>query len=386
MFRPFRDLWGNCNPTGNRRKDTTVSVLDKFSDPKLCRSLLDRIHAELDGELRFMEVCGTHTVSIFRSGLHSLLPERVIHLSGPGCPVCVTHESEVALYLDLAARDDVIVATFGDLMRVPGPGGRNLKAAQAEGARVQVVYSPFDAIKLAQDNPDTKVVFLGIGFETTAPTVAATVKMAEQAGLTNFHVVSFHKLVPPALAALMADPELRLDALIMPGHVTSIIGPAAYGFLADEFKLPAVVTGFAPLDILQALLELVRQRNDGRAEVVNMYTRAVPEEGNPKAVAIMNEVFDTADALWRGLGKIPASGLEFAPQYERFDAKKVLGLTLHEEPPIPGCRCGEVLKGKLAPNKCPLFGKACTPAKPVGPCMVSTEGSCAAYFKYHTEL
>lgn len=363
-----------------------MSVLDKFSDPKLCRSLLDRIHAELDGELRFMEVCGTHTVSIFRSGLHTLLPDRVIHLSGPGCPVCVTHESEVAMYLDLASREDVIVATFGDLMRVPGPKGRNLKAAQAEGARVSVVYSPFDAIKLAQDNPDAKVVFLGIGFETTAPTIAATIKMAEKANLNNFLVVSFHKLVPPALRALMSDPELNVHALLMPGHVTSIIGPKAYNFLADEFKLPSVVTGFDPLDILQSLLELIRQRNRGVAEVVNMYTRAVPEEGNPKAMEIMNEVFVPSDALWRGIGMLPQSGLEIAPEFERFDAKKVLGLTLHEEPPIPGCRCGEVLKGKLSPNECPLFGKACTPAKPVGPCMVSTEGSCAAYFKYHTEL
>ncbi|NJB67061.1 hydrogenase expression/formation protein HypD [Desulfobaculum xiamenense] len=363
-----------------------MSVLDKFSDPKLCRSLLDRIHAELDGELRFMEVCGTHTVSIFRSGLHSLLPDRVIHLSGPGCPVCVTHESEVAMYLDLASRDDVIVATFGDLMRVPGPGGRNLKAAQADGARVAVVYSPFDAVKLAQANPDAKVVFLGIGFETTAPTVAATIQMAAKAGLDNFHVVSFHKLVPPALRALMADPELRVDALIMPGHVTSIIGPRAYDFLAEEFHLPSVVTGFDPLDILQSLLELVRQKNAGRAEVVNMYTRAVPEEGNPKAMSIMNEIFVPADALWRGIGMIPGSGLEIAPAYERFDAKKVLGLELVDVPPIKGCRCGDVLRGKLTPNKCPLFGKACTPAKPVGPCMVSTEGSCAAYFKYNTEL
>ncbi|SKA73095.1 hydrogenase formation protein HypD [Desulfobaculum bizertense] len=363
-----------------------MNMLKSFSDPRLCRSLLDKIHEELHDELRFMEVCGSHTVSIFRSGLHSLLPKNIIHLSGPGCPVCVTHESEVGMYLDLAAREDVIVATFGDLMRVPGPEGRNLKTAQAEGSRIKVVYSPFDALELARQNPDAKVVFLGIGFETTAPVVAATIHMAEQQGLKNFFVLSFHKLVPPALNALMSDPEIKVNALIIPGHVAVVVGTHPYDFLPQKFQLPAVVTGFDPLDILQSLLELVRQHNEGRAAVVNHYTRAVQENGNPRAVEFMEKVFEPTDALWRGIGLLPMSGLKIAPAYEAFDAKKVLGLELHEEKPIPGCRCGEVLKGKLAPNKCPLFGKVCTPASPVGPCMVSTEGSCAAYFKYNTEL
>lgn len=363
-----------------------MSILDKFSDPALCKTLLDKIHAELTDELRFMEVCGTHTVAIFRSGLHTLLPEKIIHLSGPGCPVCVTHDSEVALFLELAGREDVIVATFGDLMRVPGPGGANLKAAQAEGARVSVVYSPMDALTLARENPDSKVVFLGVGFETTAPTVAATLQMAKKMGLSNFMVLSFHKLVPPAIRALGSDPEIALDALIMPGHVSTIVGIEPYGFIASELKLPAVVTGFDPLDVLQSLLEIVRQKNEGRAEVVNLYTRAVQDIGNPRAVQIMDEVFTGADALWRGIGLIPGSGLVLSEAYEQFDAMKRLGLELKEVKPIPGCRCGDILKGKMAPNKCPLFGKACTPAKPVGPCMVSTEGSCAAYFKYHTDL
>lgn len=363
-----------------------MSILDKFSDPALCKTLLDKIHEELNDELRFMEVCGTHTVSIFRSGLHTLLPDKVVHLSGPGCPVCVTHDSEVALYLELAQREDVIVATFGDLIRVPGPGGANLKQAQAEGARVSVIYSPMDALQLAQENPDATVVFLGIGFETTAPTVAATLQMADKMGLKNFQVLSFHKLVPPALGALLGDPELNLHALIMPGHVTTILGVEPYRFIAEDFGLPAVVTGFDPLDVLQSLYEIVRQRNEGRAEVVNKYSRAVHDEGNPKAQAVMNDVFAPADALWRGIGMIPGSGLELAPKYERFDAMKRLNLELKEVPPLKGCRCGDVLRGKMAPNKCPLFGKACTPAKPVGPCMVSTEGSCAAYYKYHTDL
>lgn len=333
-----------------------------------------------------MEVCGTHTVAIFRSGLHSLLPDEIIHLSGPGCPVCVTHDSEVALFLELAARDDVIIATFGDLMRVPGPNGGNLKAAQAEGARVSIVYSPADAIKLAQENPDSKVVFLGVGFETTAPTVAATIQMAQKVGVDNLLILSFHKLVPPAIAALGADPEIALDGLIMPGHVSTILGLEPYRFIAQDLGLPAVVTGFDPLDILQSLLEIIRQRNEGRAEVVNLYTRAVDDEGNPKAKAFLDEVFVTTDALWRGIGPIPKSGLAISEKYEQFDAMKQLGLELKDVKPLAGCRCGDVLKGKMAPNNCPLFGKACTPAKPVGPCMVSTEGSCAAYFKYHTEL
>jgi hydrogenase expression/formation protein HypD len=363
----------------------TASLTDGFRDPELCKGVLDLIRSELREPIRFMEVCGTHTVAIFRSGIHSLLPCEVVHVSGPGCPVCVTHDSEVALFLDLAARPDVTVATFGDLMRVPGPGGRSLKAAQAEGASIRIVYSPMDALALAREDPSRTVVFLGVGFETTAPTVAATLKMARAANVGNFKVLSLHKLVPPALRALLSDPEVALDALILPGHVTSIIGLSAYAFLADEFRVPSVVTGFEPLDILRALLELVRQRNEGRAEVRNLYSRAVPDAGNPKARAIMAEVFQPSDALWRGIGPIPGSGLALAEAYREFDAMAALGLTLREVRPLPGCRCGEVLKGKLAPSGCPLFGKACTPARPVGPCMVSSEGSCAAYYTFRTE-
>ncbi|MGE4299852.1 MAG: hydrogenase formation protein HypD [Desulfovibrionaceae bacterium] len=362
-----------------------MNVFEGFKDAKLGRALLERLKEELDGPVRFMEVCGTHTVAIFQSGLHSLLPKEIVHLSGPGCPVCVTHETEVEAFLDLAARDNVILATFGDLMRVPGRKGRNLKAAQAEGARVEVVYSPVDALTLAANNPDAKVVFLGVGFETTAPAIAGTVVMARQRGLTNFHVLCFHKLVPPALRALLADPEAALDGFIMPGHVSAIIGIEPYRFVADEFKVPAVITGFEALDIMQALLLIVQMRKKGEAHVVNQYSRVVSDAGNARAMSIMNQVFAPCDALWRGIGMIPGSGLAFTPEYEAFDAAKVLGLTMVEAPPLPGCRCGDVLRGKLAPNKCPLFKKACTPANPVGPCMVSTEGSCAAYFKYCLE-
>lgn len=363
-----------------------MNLFDAFKDPQLCRNLLEILKKESDKPLRFMEVCGTHTVAIFQSGLRGLLPENIIHLTGPGCPVCVTHESEVAAFLDAAGKDGVILATFGDLMRVPGPKGRSLKEAQAEGARVEVVYSPFDAVALAARNPDAKVVFLGVGFETTAPTVAATVKIAREQGLKNFMIMSFHKLVPPALDALMADKDTSIDAFILPGHVSAIIGKAPYEPLASVHNIPAVITGFEPMDILQALIHITRMRASGKPAVVNEYGRVVPDAGNAKALSVMYEVFSPADALWRGLGRIPQSGLVLSEAYEEFDAFKRLDVTLQESPPLPGCRCGEVLKGKMAPDQCPLFGKACTPASPVGPCMVSTEGGCAAYYKYRLEL
>ena len=363
-----------------------MSSFDAFKDPTLCRALLARLTEEATAPLRFMEVCGTHTVSIFQSGLRGLLPKTITHVTGPGCPVCVTHESEVAAFLDLAGRDDVIIATFGDLMRVPGPGGRNLKTAQADGARVEVVYSPVDALAVARANPGRQVVFLGVGFETTAPTVAATIKLAREQGLGNFKVLSFHKLVPPALDVLLSDPDAHLDAFILPGHVSAIIGAAPYAFVAEKYRVPAVITGFEPLDILSALRDIVAMRRTGKPAIHNTYTRVVSENGNPVARAMMDTVFEPADALWRGLGTIPRSGLAIRGEFAAFDAFASLGVTLKEAPPLAGCRCGEVLKGKMAPNDCPLFDKACTPATPVGPCMVSTEGGCAAYYKYQMEL
>jgi hydrogenase expression/formation protein HypD len=360
----------------------SFELLNKFRDPELCGKVLETLRAELSGGLRFMEVCGTHTVAIFQSGLRSLLPDEIIHLSGPGCPVCVTHESEVNAFLDLAGRDNVIMATFGDLMRVPGHQGRNLKKAQADGARVKVVYSPFDTLKLARENPGDLVVFIGVGFETTAPTIAATMKMAREQGLDNVRVLCFHKTVPAALEVLLADEKAGIEGFILPGHVSAIIGLEPYKFIADKYSRSAVITGFEPLDILQSLLQMVRWRNAGEAHVVNNYTRIVGDAGNGKAREIMYEVFEPSDALWRGIGRIPGSGLEIRPQWEMFDAKKEFGIVIEEGAPLPGCKCGDILKGIKRPDECPLFKKACTPANPVGPCMVSTEGSCAAYYKY----
>lgn len=369
--------------------DTTLNAA-AFADPALCRGLLETLEAELDGPFRFMEVCGTHTVSIFRSGLRSLLPEGVIHLSGPGCPVCVTHDREIAAAMALAGRDGVTIATFGDLMRVPGPGGASLKSAKAEGAQVEIVYSPLDALALARREKDRTVVFLGVGFETTAPTVAATMRMARAEGLTNFAVLAFHKLVPPALDALLAESGgaaqgTGIDGFLLPGHVSTIIGVEPYRFMADRYHKPGVVGGFDPADILQSLILLIRMRKSKTPDIINQYSRAVSDQGNPRAREMLFEVFEASDALWRGIGLIRQSGLAVRDAYAAYDARRRFSLELPDVPEIRGCKCGEVLKGRLAPDGCPLFGKTCTPASPVGPCMVSTEGSCAAYFKYGVE-
>ncbi len=357
-----------------------------FADPALCQGLLHALEQKLDAPLRFMEVCGTHTVAIFRSGLRSLLPKGIEHLSGPGCPVCVTHDREIAACITLAGRDGVRIATFGDLMRVPGPEGKSLKQAKAQGAAIDIVYSPLDALQLAQQHKDEQIVFLGVGFETTAPTVAATIQMAQRKGLPNFSVLSFHKLVPPALEALLADErpteEGGIDAFLLPGHVSTILGLEPYRFMVERYARPGVIGGFDPADILQSLLLMLEMRKKSVPAIVNQYSRAVSDTGNAHARAILFDVFAPSDALWRGIGLIPASGLVMKDSYAEYDAWKRFSLTLPDVPEVKGCTCGDILKGRRSPGQCPLFGKACTPANPVGPCMVSTEGSCAAYFKY----
>ncbi len=356
-----------------------------FADPELCLPMLQQLQENLHAPLRFMEVCGSHTVSIFRSGLRSILPKGITHLSGPGCPVCVTHDREVAAYLELAKKDEIILATFGDLMRVPSSTGQNLKDAKASGARVEIVYSPLDALTLARNNPTDKVVFLGIGFETTAPTVAAVVQMAKLEALANFFVLPFHKLVPPALELLLQEDSQDdgIDAFLLPGHVSTILGVEPYKFMVEKYHKPGVIGGFDPTDILQSLLLMLDMRNKNQPAIMNQYSRAVSDNGNPKARAILFDVFETADALWRGIGLIPESGLAMRAKYAEFNAFEHFALSLPDVPEIKGCRCGDVLKGKISPAQCPLFGKACVPAKPIGPCMVSSEGSCAAYFSYN---
>ncbi|WP_294559681.1 hydrogenase formation protein HypD [uncultured Mailhella sp.] len=364
-----------------------MDISSSFHDPALCRALLERLSGEIEAlgrPVRFMEVCGTHTVSLFQSGLRSLLPQGLEHLSGPGCPVCVTHDAEVAAFIRAAEKPGVIVATFGDLLRVPGPDGRSLKNAMAEGARVEVVYSPLDAVRIASEHPSDTVVFPSVGFETTAPVIAGALMAARRAGLSNFCIVPCNKLVPPAMRALLdgEDGRKRIDAFLLPGHVAVVLGLEPFRFLAREYGRPAVVGGFEPADILSALCLMVGMLREGKPAVGNTYIRAVHEEGSPQARHVMETVFSVADARWRGLGLIPDSGLALRGEWRDFDAMEKLGLELEETKPIPGCRCGDILRGVLTPEKCPLFGRVCTPQNPTGPCMVSTEGSCAAWYRY----
>lgn len=362
----------------------TIKHSEEYRDAGLSRQLAEKIRQASRRPIRLMEVCGTHTVSIFRSGIRSVLPETISLLSGPGCPVCVTDQAEIDAFVALARQPEVTVATFGDLMRVPGSAS-SLQREKAEGRDVRIVYSTMDALAIAQKDPSRQVVFLGVGFETTAPTVAAATAAAASLKLANFSVISAHKLVPPALEALMAIEEVRIDGFILPGHVSVIIGLDAYRPFFERHRLPCVVAGFEPADILQAVAMLVDQVETGRPALENAYPRAVSAGGNPTARRVLAGVFEPADACWRGIGRIPASGLRIRAAYAAFDAQQRFGLKLPEAKTPKGCACGEILTGKKTPRECALFRKACTPLDPVGPCMVSSEGTCAAYYKYSEE-
>jgi hydrogenase expression/formation protein HypD len=360
----------------------SIKHLHEYRDPELSRKIIQQIKKTSQKKIRLMEVCGTHTTSIFRNGIRSLLPEAISLLSGPGCPVCVTAQNEIDAFIELAKLDDVIIATFGDLIRVPGADS-SLQNEQAKGRDVRVVYSTFDALDIAKKNPDKKVVFLGVGFETTAPTIAASILAAHGMNLNNYFVISAHKLLPPALFTLAENPETKIDGFILPGHVSVIIGVAAYIPFFDQYNVPCVIAGFEPIDILQAILMLAKQIEVNAPKLENSYKRAVTFEGNSKARSTMNAVFETADATWRGLGEIPLSGLNIKKEYEAFDAQKVFDIKLVESETPKGCACGEILLGLKNPPQCPLYKKKCTPIQPVGPCMVSSEGTCAAYHRYH---
>jgi hydrogenase expression/formation protein HypD len=322
-------------------------------------------------------------MAIFRHGIRALLPQTVTLLSGPGCPVCVTDQTDIDGFIALAQREEVTIATFGDLMRVPGTY-TSLQREKAEGADVRVVYSPMDAVQLAQDHPDRTVAFLGVGFETTAPTIAAAILTARQLALPNFCVYSAHKTVPQALAALMANPHVRIDGFLLPGHVSVIIGMQAYRSFFEAHAIPCAAAGFEPLDILQGLLMLARQIEEGQPALENAYPRVVTDLGNPKARAVMDQVFVACDVRWRGLGEIAGSGLAIRPELAQFDAARRFNIAVVDMPPPKGCACGEILTGIKTPPECALFRKRCTPMDPVGPCMVSSEGTCAAYYRYST--
>ena len=347
------------------------------------RRLLDAIRALPLGEIRLMEVCGTHTMAIARSGIRSLLPGNVKLLSGPGCPVCVTPGEVIDAVLDLAMRPGLVITTYGDMVRVPGSTpGDNLARRRALGARVEVVYSPVDAVAIAEENPDREIVFLGVGFETTAPGTAAAVLTAKERGVKNFSLFSMLKTVEPALRALIASEGFNVQGFLCPGHVATIIGEEGFLFLPRDYALPAVISGFEPEDILSSVYLLARQLAEGKALVQNDYRRAVAPRGNPLARAVMEKCFVPRRELWRGLGAIEASGLRLRDELASFDAEKRFGVAYKPATKPTACRCGEVITGRLSPEGCPLFGKRCTPEDPVGPCMVSSEGACAAAYKY----
>ncbi|MFH0803266.1 MAG: hydrogenase formation protein HypD [bacterium] len=355
---------------------------DEFHDGALCKELSGRI-IKLAGNrpLTFMEVCGTHTVSIHRFGIRSLLPGTVRLLSGPGCPVCVTSASDIDRAIALVTLPDVIVATFGDLFRVPGTFS-SLAAERASGRDVRLLYSPLEALQTARENPGKTVVLIGVGFETTTPILAATVLEARKLKLENFTLMCAMKTIPEALETIIRTPELKVDGFLLPGHLSAVTGTAIYDFIPERYRLACAVTGFEPLDILMGVHSLVSQVVEGKCLIENAYGRAVPAEGNPKAVKVMQEVFEPCDAAWRGIGLIPRSGLRLRPEFADMDALRRFPLELPPAKEHPACLCGQILRGLKSPEDCPLFGRECLPENPVGACMVSSEGTCAAHFRY----
>jgi hydrogenase expression/formation protein HypD len=331
-----------------------------------------------------MEVCGTHTVAIFKGGIRQLLPEEVNLLSGPGCPVCVTSNADIDKAIGLAQDDEIILTTFGDMMKVPGSYS-SLHHVKAAGADIRVVYSVLDALSMAEDNPAKSVVFFGVGFETTAPTTASAIIEAERRGIENFFFLSVHKVIPPAIRALLNSDEVHIDGFICPGHVSTIIGSLPYEFISKEYGVPCVIAGFEPLDILQAIDMLLEQIISREPRVSIQYSRAVRKEGNSIALKYLSTVFQVTESYWRGIGIIPETGLQLARQYERFDAEKVFNIITKPPKEAAGCRCGNVLRGAATPVECGLFARGCTPEHPVGPCMVSAEGTCSAWYLYGRE-
>ena len=358
--------------------------LDEYRDLELVKPLVEELKKAVTRPLRVMEVCGSHTMAIFRNGLRSILPQGMELVSGPGCPVCVTSASHMDAFIAMADHPGVRVAIFGDLFRVPGTH-TSLAEASSRGAQVDIVYSPMDALELAAQHPDQLVVFLGVGFETTTPGIAATILAAKTRNIANFAVFSTQKTMPAPMEALLSDPQLEIDGLLCPGHVSSIIGAGAWQPLAQKYHLACVVGGFETADLVKSLILLAYQVGRGDSKVENAYPRAVSWEGNVRARKMVEEIFEPVDMDWRGLGHIPASGLKIREKYAAFDAEARLAITLPAAEEPKGCMCGNILKGMNTPTECPLFDTRCTPAHPVGPCMVSSEGTCAAYQKYGSD-
>ncbi len=366
-----------------------MKFVDEFRDPEMAKAILERIHTLVEEipqaqerPLQIMEVCGGHTHSIFRYGLEELLPKKIEMVHGPGCPVCVLPMGRVDDCVAIAEHPDVIFTTFGDAMRVPG-SKKSLQQANAEGCDIRMVYSPMDALALARQNPDKKVVFFGLGFETTMPSTALTVQQAEREGIENFFLFSNHITIIPTIKAILDSPDMYIDGFLGPGHVSMVIGQAPYEFIATQYQRPLIISGFEPLDILQSLLMVLEQLKAGEAKVVNQYKRIVPEGGNLNALTAVSEVFELREFFeWRGLGSIDHSGVRMRDAYAKFDAEREFALPNLKIADPKSCQCGEVLKGVIKPWECKLFGKQCNPETPMGALMVSTEGACSAYYSY----
>jgi len=368
-----------------------MRYVDEYRDKKLIDKLAQDIKGITPrGAINFMEVCGTHTQSFFRFGVGKLLPSNIHLISGPGCPVCVSPQGYIDTAIALAKQKNTIIATFGDMLRIPGSES-TLEKERAKGAQITVVYSAADSLKIARANSRARVIFLAVGFETTAPTIGLSIIAAGKENLKNLSFFSALKLIPPAMEYLIKDERLNLAGFLCPGHVSAIIGIRPYEFIPKKYRIPCCIAGFEPIDILEALYILLKQVRDNKPSVANQYTRAVRREGNPKAKRIISRVFQTTDSYWRGLGKIPGSGLKIRKESAQFDAAKVFDIKpATSDPACPAgrqrpatkCKCGDVLKGLITPVECALFSKICTPDNPIGPCMVSQEGACSAYYRY----
>lgn len=360
-----------------------MKYIDEYRNKELVEILTARIFSISKKEIALMEVCGGHTMSIQKFGIPSLLPPTIRLISGPGCPVCVSSKKFIDQAIEYSKDKSTIITTLGDLVRVPG-STTSLEKVKANGANIQIVYSPLHALQIARDNPERKVIFLGIGFETTAPTSAAVIQKAFEENIRNFYLLSSHKIMPPAMAALI-DEGVKINGYICPGHVSTITGSKIYNKIASVYKLGCVISGFEPVDILQSILMLVRQFESNEAKVEIQYTRAVKPEGNTKALKLLDDIFELRDDWWRGLGNIPLSGLQLREQYAHLDAERMFPVNIPTPVEPEGCICGEILKGLKNPKACKLFGKACSPENPIGACMVSTEGACHAYYKYNKD-
>lgn len=358
-----------------------MKFIDEYRNVELGKKLIARIHQRSTQPARLMEFCGGHTTAILRHGIRQLIPQNIDMLSGPGCPVCVTANADLDKAIASTHLPNTIITTFGDMMKVPGSHS-SLQQAKAEGADIHVVYSTQDALQIAQDNPQSSVIFIGIGFETTAPTIAASILEAERRGIKNFYIFSFLKLCPPVIKAILNLGEIKLNGIIGPGHVSTIIGSLPYEFIPREYGIGCVISGFEPLDILLCIDKLVEQIEGEQPQVEIAYRRSVKPEGNRQALDLMNEVFGIGEANWRGMGTIPASGLKLKRKYQRFNAEQIFSIDPGPPREPKGCICGEILRGIKMPTECKLFRRICTPEHPVGPCMVSSEGACAAYYQY----